>query len=387
MHVLQVTPYFPPTWSYGGIPRIVDGLSRALLAKNIEVTVLTTDVFDQHKRALVPEKRNYQGITVHTLPNLSNRLAYKHQLFLPLKWTSLAKKLQGIDIVHLHGHRHLLNNIGSRFARKNNIPYILTANGTLRRHERKQNLKLIWDSMVSGQIPQKANTCVAVSNIDRKIHEQYGIDPKKITQIANGLDLAEFSPLPKRGYWRKKLNVKEKLIVYLGQISPRKGVGHLIQAFTLRSLPGVSLAIAGNDMGALQEAKKLAQEHPNIHFLGTLAGNDRLQLLSDADLLVYASSNEIFGLSPFEGLLCGAPAIVGDDCGCGQLISEAQAGLLVQHGDIDTLSLKIRTLLYDSRAAHAMVQRGREFIRHNLRFEIVAEKHIELYKRIIEQHG
>jgi hypothetical protein len=31
MHVLQVTPYFPPTWAYGGIPRIVDGLSRALI--------------------------------------------------------------------------------------------------------------------------------------------------------------------------------------------------------------------------------------------------------------------------------------------------------------------------------------------------------------------
>ena len=45
--------------------------------------------------------------------------------------------------------------------------------------------------------------------------------------------------------------------------------------------------------------------------------------------MVYPSKNEIFGLAPFEGLLCGAPAVVSDDCGCGEPYSKAQAGLLL----------------------------------------------------------
>ena len=138
MHVLQVTPYFPPTWSYGGIPRIVDGLSRALVDKGIEVSVLTTDAFDEKNRTNLPQIRNYQGITVYTMPNISNRLAYHHQLFLPTRWKLIAKQLSGIDLVHLHGHRHLLNNIAAHFAAKNNLPYVFTANGTLRRHESKK---------------------------------------------------------------------------------------------------------------------------------------------------------------------------------------------------------------------------------------------------------
>ena len=80
MKILQVTPYSPPTWAYGGIPRIVDGLVRALQEKRHSVHVLTTDAYDQESRSKQPLIRNYHGITVYSLPNISNRLAYNQQL-------------------------------------------------------------------------------------------------------------------------------------------------------------------------------------------------------------------------------------------------------------------------------------------------------------------
>ena len=387
MHVLQVSPYFPPTWSYGGIPRIVDGLSRSLVRKGVRVSVVTTDAFDQQDRSSVPRIREYHGLSVYTLPNLSNHFAYRHQLFLPLFWNTVQRHFWDVDIVHLHGHRHLLNNLAVRLAVRQDIPYVLTANGTLRRHERKIGIKWIWDQLISGHIPKQAEKCIAVSPMDVIIHQQSGIAKDRIEHIANGLDLAEFSPLPPRGFWRKKLGVKEKLIVYLGQISPRKGVSHLVQAFLRSFNPNVSLAIAGNDSGALAEAKRWANDHPNIHFLGTVNGQQRVQLLADADLLVYPSTNEIFGLAPFEGLLCGVPVIVGDDCGCGQIIGQAQAGLLVAHGDIPSLTQKMNTLLYDTTVARAMVQRGRQYIQQHLQFDSIADKHLDLYHRVCNQYA
>jgi glycosyltransferase involved in cell wall biosynthesis len=54
----------------------------------------------------------------------------------------------------------------------------------------------------------------------------------------------------------------------------------------------------------------------------------------DADVLVYPSTYEIFGLVPFEALLCGTPVIVTDDCGCGEIIKEAGCGYLVHYGDV-----------------------------------------------------
>ncbi|MEC7985708.1 MAG: glycosyltransferase family 4 protein [Myxococcota bacterium] len=379
MHILHVTPYFPPTWSYGGIPRIVDGLSRALAQKGVTVSILTTDVFDRTSRHGLAKLRQENGMTVLSLPNLSNRLAYR-QIFLPLHQGEL-QKISKPDVIHMHGHRHLLNNIAFRHAKRRGIPFVFTANGTLHRHERRVRIKKAWDALLSGHIPRQAHACIAVSAVDVHIHRAYGIPATKIVHIPNGLDLAEFESLPPRGLFRKKWNLSsDPIICYLGQLSPRKGVVHLIKAF--EGISSAQLVIAGNDMGAMKEAKRAAKNRESILFTGVLRGRERLELLSDATILVYASTDEIFGLSPFEGLLCGAPAIVGDDCGCGELISKAQAGLLVKHGDIASLNQKLRTLLQEDAIRTLMVKRGRDYIQKELAFTHIAQKHIDLYARI-----
>lgn len=386
MHVLQVTPYFPPTWAYGGIPRIVDGLSRALVQQGARVTVLTTDAFDATSRAEVPSDRDYHGVRVLTVPNASNRLAYQHQLFLPRGARQALDRGLGddVDVVHLHGHRHLLNNAAVAWAGQRGLPYVMTANGTLHRHERKIGAKLLWDLAVAGRIPSGAARCVAVSGADVQAHRNHGIPMARIVRIPNGLDLAEFEPLPPRGTFRQAHNIGDKPIVaYLGQISPRKGVSHLVDAFRGGGPMGAILAVAGNDMGAMDAARRRA-DPDFVRFVGLLKGRERLALLGDADVLVYASTAEVFGLVPFEGLLCGAPVVVADDCGCGELISEAGAGLLVRHGDVDGLRARIRTLLDDRVAAGAMVARGRRFIQERLGFDKVATQHLDLYREVLD---
>lgn len=383
MHVLHVTPYFPPTWAYGGIPRIVDGLSRAQVAGGLQATVLTTDAFSSSERSGRPHRWEHHGVRVRTLRNASNRLAYRHQLFLPLPPRSTFAGLEDVDVVHLHGHRHLLNNLAASWARRRRIPYVLTANGTLLRHERKVGVKLLWDALIAGGIPPRAARCIAVSRADVAMHLQAGVPAERVSLIPNGLDLGEFDPLPPRGRFRKKHGLGQgPLVAYLGQISPRKGVDHLVSAFADDPPGGATLVIAGNDMGGRAAAEARLQSRSPVRFVGLLEGRARLELLADADVLVYASTAEVFGLVPFEGLLCGAPVVVGDDCGCGELISEAGAGLLVRHGDVAGLRSRIRALLLDRVAADAMVSRGRRYIRERLGFAQVAAQHAALYAEV-----
>ena len=77
-------------------------------------------------------------------------------------------------------------------------------------------------------------------------------------------------------------------------------------------------------MGALSDSISIADKNPDVHFVGLLEGQDRLALLRDTQVLVYASENEDLWLVPSEGLLCGAPTVVSDDCGCGEIIQTAQ---------------------------------------------------------------
>jgi glycosyltransferase involved in cell wall biosynthesis len=383
VHVLQVTPYFPPTWAYGGIPRIVDGLSRALVEAGHRVSVLTTDALDEDGRVALPEDRDHHGVRVLTVPNVSNRVAYRHQLFLPrgVK-AALARLGDDVDVIHLHGHRHLLNNAAVRWARERNIPYVLTANGTLLRHERKVGVKWLWDQIVAGEIPEKAARLIAVSAADVARHRAAGIDADRIERIPNGLDLGEFEATPPRGQFRAVHGLGDgPIVTYLGRVSPRKGVEHLVRAFSDGALSPASLVIAGNDMGAMSTAK--AEPHgSDVRFVGLVQGGDRLALLADTDVLVYPSADEVFGLVPFEGLLCGAPVVVADDCGCGELIAEAGAGLLVRYGDVEGLRARIRTLIDDRAAASAMVARGRRYVSEQLGFKTVAARHLDVYRQV-----
>ena len=116
-----------------------------------------------------------------------------------------------------------------------------------------------------------------------------------------------------------------------------------------------------------------------------LEGPDRVALLADADVLVYPSTEEIFGLVPFEGLLSGTPAVVCEDCGCGELIAEAGAGLLVPHGDVPRLRRQVETLLQDRILADAMVERGRRYIRERLAWPRLAAVHESLYEEVIRE--
>ena len=384
MHILQVTPYFPPTWAYGGIPRIVDGLSRALVARGHQVTVLTTDALDARDRADVPEDRDHHGVRVLTARNLSNELAYTHQLFLPRKVGALLDQLDDrVDVIHLHGHRHLLNNVARRWGDARGIPYVLTANGTLLRHERKVGIKWLWDRVVSGAIPQGASRLIAVSAADVARHRSAGIAADRIVRIPNGLDLGEFGQLPERGAFKAKHGLGDgPVVTYLGRVSPRKGVDHLVRAFADRALAPAVLVVAGNDMGALAQAQAVAPD--GVHFVGLVAGQERLSLLADTDVLVYPSADEVFGLVPFDGVLCGAPVVVSDDCGWGELIAEAGAGLLARYGDVAGLQARIRTLIDDASAGAAMVARGRRYVSERLSFERVSAQHEALYNQVLE---
>jgi len=394
MHILHVTPYFPPTWAYGGIPRIVDGLARAQRDLGAKVTVLTTDAFDSNRRADVEPVRMHQGVRVITVRNVSNRMAARHQLFLPRGVHGALRDMrEPIDVVHLHGHRHLLNNHAVRWAALCEIPYVLTANGTLLRQERKVGLKWLWDMVLAGHVPKGAERCISVSAADTARHHQAGIDVDRVVRIPNGIDLEEFEALPAKGQFRARHAIGPgPIVTYLGRISPRKGVEHLVAAFAgfdsndaafAPTLVIAGAAVAGKQTAALTNA--LRQAGQNVRQVGLVAGQERLELLSDTDVLVYPSAHEVFGLVPFEGLLCGAPAVVADDCGCGELVREAGAGLLVQYGDVEGLSARIRTLLLDRTTADAMVARGRKFVQANLGMQAVARAHLHLYEQVMEE--
>ncbi|MCK5237203.1 MAG: glycosyltransferase, partial [Deltaproteobacteria bacterium] len=69
MKILEVSPYYYPAWSYGGIPRVVYELSKSLVRLGHEVSVFTTDVFDKESR-YEKSTDNVEGVNVKYFKNL-----------------------------------------------------------------------------------------------------------------------------------------------------------------------------------------------------------------------------------------------------------------------------------------------------------------------------
>ena len=175
-----------------------------------------------------------------------------------------------------------------------------------------------------------------------------GVDPSLIRSIPNPIDLDEFTPPIARGLFRQRFGLGTgPVVLFLGKVTPRKRLDVLVRAFArLRS--DARLVLAGNDMGGAACARALVRSlgiEPRTLFTGLLKGRDRLEALADAEVLVYPSQNEIFGLVPLEALLCGTPVVVADDSGCGEIVQGVGGGQVVPLGDAAALARAIDAVL------------------------------------------
>jgi glycosyltransferase involved in cell wall biosynthesis len=351
----------------GGAPRVVFQMADHLAQRGHSVTVLAGD----HGAQADPfPAADFQTVL---LPCISSRWGF---YFSPSMDSWLRDHVPEYDIVHLHIARTYQNIIALRHAIRARVPIVVSAHGTLPAAIERQSAKKIYDWFFGRSLMESAARWIAVSPAEVDQYRQAGIRPDKIRLVMNGLDLREFARLPKRGLFRAGqpgLNANARVILFLGRLHRRKGIRHLIKAFSqLRSeYPDCVMIIAGPDDGeqsALAALTKQLQLEKEIRFVGPLYGPERLKALVDADVLVSPATQEIFGLVPFEALLCGTPVIAGEDCGGGQLIREAKAGYEVPYGDEDALAQMLRRVFQHPAEARARARAGRAFIRKSMKW-------------------
>jgi glycosyltransferase involved in cell wall biosynthesis len=397
--VLQVVPYYEEAWAYGGIPRAAAALARNLVARGHDVTVCTTDACDGRSRlgrnpgarpdvvwepcggsrpaTGSPGRAEREGVwgpfrgphvNVVVFPNVSNRLAYDLQFFLPRGLGRyLRRHAREFDVAHLHGCHHVPGAIAAHHLRRAAVPYVLTPHGTAPRIERRRVAKWIFDVTLGRGVTERAARLIAVTEAERRQLLRLGISAAAIRVVPNAVDLTEFEVPVERGRFRDRFGLSPgPLVMFLGKLTPRKHVDVLVDAFASLRRLDATLVIAGNDLGAGNEVRRhvrAAGLEQRTRFTGLLVGRQRLEALADADVLVYAGSDEVFGLVPLEAILCGTPAIVGDDSGCAEIIGEVGGGATVPPRDAHHLAAAIANALEDPdgwrRAAHEATPRVR----------------------------
>jgi glycosyltransferase involved in cell wall biosynthesis len=192
---------------------------------------------------------------------------------------------------------------------------------------------------------------ITISNYTKsELVAKVGADPAKITTIYPGIEVQVRNILPEEIEKTKSVyGIKGKYILFIGTLEPRKNLKRLIAAFSLLKNKTMSLVIIGkkgwhyDDIFAEVQARKLED---SVIFLGYLSAQEKTAVLKGAELFVYPSLYEGFGMPIAEAMSWGIPVIAGNNSSMPEVVGDA--GLLVNPIDIDDIARGIKDLLSDS---------------------------------------
>jgi glycosyltransferase involved in cell wall biosynthesis len=351
VRVLQVTPYYAPAWAYGGPPRVMTQFASGLAARGHEVTVLTTDVLDEQRRA-APAEETLDGVHVHRYRNLSNGLAWRRKKYLPPGLArAVARELRRHDVVHVTDVRTLLTASAYVGARARRVPFVLSAHGSLPGSPGlRGQVKRVYDRALVRPMLDRAALLLAQTEHEARLYVQEGGRPKAVRLLPLPLDL-DAIPAPRGdGFLRERAGLPEgvPLLLFLGRIHHLKGLDVLIEAVEpLLTAREAALVVVGRDDGQWQ---LIAQRHARLlddgllRFIGPLYGEERFQAYADADVFCLTPRHwEETSLAALEAAAVGTPLVVTEQADVPGL-AESGGGLVVPL-DVPVIREAVRTAL------------------------------------------
>jgi glycosyltransferase involved in cell wall biosynthesis len=217
----------------------------------------------------------------------------------------------------------------------------------------------------------------------------YGIPAEKVdvVYLAAGEEFRPIGCMETLERVRERYALPEAFVLFVGSVEPRKNLPQLVRAMATLIREGVEqrLVIAGHGQrGYLQEVRQVVRREGlelgrDVLLSGAVPDEDLPALYSLADLFVYPSLYEGFGLPPLEAMACGAPVLLPDHSSFRELYRECSLMLDLDRPDV--LVDAMRRLLWDHALRDELVERGLKHAKSRS-WEDTALETVEVYRRV-----
>ena len=384
MKILHVVPSFTPCFAHGGVVNASYQIAKKQVEDGHDVTVYTTDSCNERLQFENNYNVDVDGIKVFYFKNISNNIKNKLTIDTPLSSIKhIRKTIADFDIIQIHEHRHSLAIATHRYAKKNNVPYVLQAHGSVLPFFQKEKLKDIFDRLWGFDILHDASRVFALTEVEKEQYIKMGVAEDMIEIVPLGINLEEYNNLPKKGSFKSKhdINVEDKIILFLGRIHEIKGLDLLINAFDKIQIDNVKLAIVGGDSGFKDTLDEMINEknlQDKVLFPGVLTGRDKIEALVDCDVFVMPSRYESFTTSGLEAMACGKPLILTRNNHIHTWVKD-NSGLRCDF-DEENLSNCIETLLNNEELCREFGETGRKLIEDKYDWDKVSKQIESIYK-------
>lgn len=253
------------------------------------------------------------------------------------------------------------------------------------------------DRLVRRELP-RADRLVAITESVADEYRRLNVPPAQIARIPNGVDLQRFAGTIDRDAIRAQFGIGPDTTLFLcvGRNHPKKNLAALIRAaaqlrtrlqskFALlivgdgtQSLASLAAEFGIGDMVHLHTASATADADIDLE----LPPQSLVDLYRSADVFVFPSLIETFGIAIVEAMAAGLPVITTDAPGCRDLIRDGEDGLMVPAGDIAALTEAMQRVCAEPALRRDLAIRAHRRAQ-DFSWDAVVDSYIALYRDVI----
>lgn len=374
MRVAIFTDTFLP--KVDGIVTVICRLLEQLERRGVEVMVITPD--------LGPID-TYAGAKIHRVWGVPFPLYPGLKFSWPLYGTWRAVKAFNPDVMHFI-HSGFTGGSGMFMAMALAAPRVVSFHidyAELARHFGLGFAAPLANGLTALMF-NRAHHALAPSRVIAERMARIGIRPPT-TLWGRGVDTGLFHPSRRSSDMRARLSdghPDDFLLLYVGRLSSEKRLADL--APVLRAVSGVRLALVGD--GPERRTLERAFDGLPVHFAGFMAGEELASAFASADLFVFPSELESFGLVAVESMAAGVPVAASRVGGIPDVVEEGVNGWTFTPGDTAALTDIVRRALACRDQLPTMGRAARAFAETRT-WPAIMDEVVALYEQLKPQRG
>jgi len=367
----------------GGISPHVSELSDALAAKGHEVHLFTRDREDKDE---IINGVHYHKIACDQNGGIVEQMNRMCDAMY-CRFLEVRENAGEFDV--LHGHDWHPVNVLCRIKAQFGLPFVLTFHST----EWGRNGNHHGDWWEAKEISHRewlggyesSEIIITSTILKEEIKQIYKIPDYKLWEIPNGINVGKIKRQIDPGDVKKQYGIHPCLpvVLFTGRMSYQKGPDLLVEAAAkvLKKRNAQFVLIGEGEMRAHCEyrAQKLGIGN-SCNFLGYASDNTVIDWFNACDLVCVPSRNEPFGIVVLEAWDAKKPVVASDAVA---LVENFKTGVIT-HKEPSSIAWGLNYVL-EGLGHNRMGEKGYDLIKKRYNWKIIAEKTLEVYKKIIEK--